>query len=98
MGFAGKAQKELYPFLMHVTCTAHLPHNCTMRVWAYLKNIDDVVAMIKAAIIINKDSKKDFYEAGLSLLDPVLTRWATWLTAALYNCQYFPAVGTIVKT
>ena len=53
MSFAGKTLKELYPSLMHVTCIAHLLHNCATRVRAYLKNIDDVVATIK-----NKDRKK----------------------------------------
>ena len=35
MSFAGKTLKELYPFLMHVTCVAHLLHNCAMRVRAH---------------------------------------------------------------
>ena len=60
---------------MHVTCVAHLLHNCAMRVRAYFKNIDNVVATIKAATIKNKDRKNDFHEAGLSSLpDPVITR------------------------
>ena len=50
---------------MHVSCTAHLLHNCAMRVRAFFKNIDDVVATIKAATIKNKDRKNDFREAGL---------------------------------
>ena len=78
MSLAGKTLKELYPFLMHVTCVAHLLHNCAMRVRAYFKNIDEVVAMIKAATIKNKDRKNDFHKAGLlSPPDPVITRWAT---------------------
>ena len=60
MSLAGKKLKELYPTLMHVTCIAHLLHNCAMRVRAYLKNIDDVVATIKAATIKNKDRKMIF--------------------------------------
>ena len=31
MSLAGKTLKELYPSLMHVTCVAHLLHNCAMR-------------------------------------------------------------------
>ena len=83
MSSAGKTLKELYPSLMHVTCVAPLLHNCAMR--ARFKNIDEVIAMIKAAAIKNKDRKKNFYDAGLpSPPDPVITRWATWLRAALY--------------
>ena len=34
---AGKTLKELYPFLMHLNCVAHLLHNCAMRVRAHLR-------------------------------------------------------------
>ena len=70
---AGKTLKELYPSLMHVTCVAHLLHNCAMRVRAHFKNIDVVIATIKAATIKNEDRKKDFHDAGLpSPPDPVI--------------------------
>ena len=83
MSLAGKTLKELDPSLMHVTCVAHLLHNCAMRVHAHFKNIDGIIATIKAATIKNKDGKKDFHDAGLpSPPDPVITRWATWLKAA----------------
>ena len=36
-----------------------------MRVCAHFKNIDEVVATIKAATIKNKDRMKDFHDAGL---------------------------------
>ena len=81
MSLAGKTLKELYP-LMHVTCVAHLLHNCAMHVHAHFKNIDEIIATIKAVTIKNKGHKKDFHDAGLlSLPDPVITRWATWLFA-----------------
>ena len=94
----GKTLKELYPTLMHVTCVAHLLHNCAMRVRAHFKNIDEIIATIKAAKIKNKDRKKDFHDAGLpSPPDPVITKWATWLRAALYYSENLPAVRTMVN-
>ena len=78
---------------MHVTCVAHLLHNCAMRMRAYFKNIDEVIVTIKAATIKNKDRKKDFHDAGLpSPSDPVIARWATWLSAALYYSENLSAV------
>ena len=75
MSLAGKTLKELYPSLMHVACVAHLLHNYAMRVRAHFKNIDKIIATIKAATIKNKDRKKDFHDAGLpSPPDPVITR------------------------
>ena len=60
MSLAGKTLKKLYLFLMHVTCVSHLLHNYAMHVRAHFKNIDEIIAMIKAATIKNKDRKKDF--------------------------------------
>ena len=98
MSLAGKTLKELYSSLMHVTCVAHLLHNCAMHVRAHFKNIDEIIATIKAATIKNKDRKKNFHDAGLpSPPDPVITRWATWLRAALYHSENLLAVRTIVN-
>ena len=98
MSLAGKTLMELYPYLMHITCVAHLLHNCAMRVRVCFKNIDETIATIKAATIKNKDRKKDFHDAGLpSPPDPVITRWAAWLRAALYYSENLPAVRTIVN-
>ena len=96
MSLAGKTLKELFASLMHVTCVAHLLHNCAMRAHAYLKNINEIIATIKAATIKNKDRKKDFHDAGLpSLPDPVITRWATWLRAiTVRTFQLFVPLST----
>ena len=58
-----------------------------------LKNIDEVIATIK-----NIGLKKDFHHAGLpSAPDPVITRWSTWLRAALHYSEKLPAVCNIVN-
>ena len=98
MSLAGKTLKELYLSLMHVNFVAHLLHNCAMRVRVHFKNIDEVIETIKAAAIKNKDCRKDFYDTGLpSSLDPVFTRWTTWLRATLCISENLPAVRTIVN-
>ena len=71
MSLAGKTSKKLHPASMHFTCIAHLLHNWAIRVCAFFKNTDDVVATIKATTIKNKNRKNDFREAGL-LSPPVL--------------------------
>ena len=68
-----------------------------MRVRASFKNIDDVVATLKAATIENKNRKSDFREAGQpSPPVAVITRWATWLKAALHRSENLPAVCAII--
>ena len=64
MSLAGKTLKELYPSLMHVNCFVHLLHKCAMRVRAHFKNIDEVIATIKAVTIKSKNYKKNFHDAG----------------------------------
>ena len=69
-----------------------------MRVRAYFKYIDEVIATIKTVTIKNKDRKKDFHDTGLpSPLDPLITSWATWLRAALYYNENLVYVRTIAN-
>ena len=39
-----------------------------MRMRAHFKNIDKIIATIKAATVKNKDSKKDFHDAAWSAI------------------------------
>ena len=85
---------------MHVTCAAHLLHNCAIRVRAHFKNIDEVIATITAATIKNKNRKKNFHYASLpSPPVPVITRWANWLRAAFcsYHCQQLDKCRPVVS-
>ena len=84
--------------MTHVNCVVHLSCNCAMCVRAHFKNIDEVIATIKAATIKNKDRKKDFHDADVpSPTNPVITRLATWLIAALYYSANLSAVRTIIN-
>ena len=93
--------RNFYPSLLHVTCVAPLAGtNCAMRSACLLQKTSiAVVATVKAATIKNKETcYKDFHEAGLwSPLEPVVTRWATWLRAAFYYSEHLPVVCAIVN-
>ena len=95
MSLAGKTLKELYFTLMHVICVAHLLHNCAMWVRAFFKKYWWRSGHKKGSNNENKDRKNDFWEASPPV--PVITRWATWLRAALYYSENLPAVRTIVN-
>ena len=72
--------------------------DCTIRVRAFFKSNDDVVPTIKAATIKNEDRKNDFCEPGMpSPPVSVITRWASWLRAALFYTENLPSVRTIVN-
>ena len=43
MTAAGTVLKSLYPKLFHVTCVAHLLHNCAMKVKSHFHGIDQLI-------------------------------------------------------
>lgn len=49
MTLAGTVLKALYPKVFHVTCLAHLLHNCAMKVRARYPSVDKLIASVKAA-------------------------------------------------
>lgn len=91
------ALKVMFPNLFHVTCTAHLLHNCAERVRAHFKDVDEVIARVKATTVKNKERRSLFDEIG-SPPEPVVTRWGTWLNAAFYYAENFSKVRDIVNS
>ena len=48
---AGDTLRIMYQRLLHVTCTAHLLHNCAEHIRAHFKATDYLISSIKAATI-----------------------------------------------
>ena len=48
---AGDTLEIMYPRLLHVTCTAHLLHNCAEHIRAHFKTTDNLISSIEAATI-----------------------------------------------
>lgn len=97
MTAAGDLLQQLYPRLFHVTCTAHLLHNCAEKVRSFFNDVDDLIASVKAATVRSKDRKECFASIGYPP-QPVVTRWATWLKAAIYYAEKLPDVRRIVES
>jgi hypothetical protein len=89
--------KSLAPNMFHVTCLAHLLHNCAMRVRNYYKKVDLFIATIKMATVKNQQRRRDFDGIGLPPA-PVVTRWASWIRAAEFYVDNFVAVRQIVQS
>ena len=94
---AGITLKCLYPKLFHVTCVAHLLHNCAMKIKSYFKDVDQQIAKVKAVTIKNKTRQAKFSAIGYPP-QPVPTRWISWLNAALYYPKNLPEVKPIVES
>ena len=88
--------KSLYPKLFHVTCVAHLLHNCAMKIKSHFENVDQLIAKVKAVTIKNKTRQAKFSAIGYPPQpDP---KWGSWLNAALYYAKNLPEVKAIAES
>ena len=94
MTTAGILLKKLYPKLFHMTCLAHLMHNCTVKVRANFPAVDKLIARVKALTVKNEARRTLFHTIGQPL-QPVVTRWTSWLNAAHYYSKNLPEVKAI---
>ena len=93
---AGITLKSLYPKLFHATSVAHLLHNCAIKIKSRFKDVDQLIAKIKAATIKNKTRQAKFSALGYPP-QPVPTRWRSWFNAALYYAKNLPEVKAFWK-
>ena len=94
---AGITLKSLYPKLFHVTCVAHLLHNCAMKIKSHFEDVDQLIAKVKAVTIKNTTRQAKFSAIGYPP-QPVPTRRASWLNAALYYAKNLPELKAIVES
>ena len=65
--------KVLYPHLFHITCLAHMLHNCVEKVHAAFADVENLIAHAKVATIKNKLRQAQFKHMG-SPLELVVTK------------------------
>ena len=94
---AGITLKSLYSKLFHVTCVAHLLHNCAMKIKSHFEDADQLIAKVKAVAIKNKTRQAKFSAIGYPP-QPVPTKWESWLNAVLYYAKKFREVKAIVES
>ena len=97
MSGAGKVLKEIYSNLLHVTCLAHLMHNCALKVKSFCKEVDDLIVAVKASAVKNNSRATDFDVYGRPP-QPVVTCWGIWLDAANYYAKKLPQVQEIFNS
>ena len=56
---AGTKLKFYYPKLFHVTCVAHLLHNCALKIKSHFECVDQLIANIKAVTIKIKADRQN---------------------------------------
>jgi len=93
---AGNVLKSLYLKLFHVTYVAHLLHNCAMKVKSHFHDVDQLIASIKATTVKTKQASTVC--CYWLPPQPIVTRWRSWLNAALYYARNLPEVKSIVES
>ena len=96
MKTAAEGLKFTYDRFFHVTCIAHLIHNCAMRVRNFYSTVDVVISSLKKLTLRNRGIRALFDDIGVPP-HPVVTRWASWLKAAEYYARNLPKVRDIVN-
>ena len=78
---AGKVLKEILPNLLHVTCLAHLMHNCA-KAKTFLNEVDNLIPTVKARNVLKNISRAADFDVCGKPPQPIVTRWGSWLNAA----------------
>lgn len=81
--------------LFHVTCIAHLIHNCAIQVKSYYEDVNSLISSIKLLLLKNKTRRRLFVEIGMPP-DVIVTRWSSWLRCSSYYAKNLPRVKEIV--
>jgi hypothetical protein len=97
MVLAGKRFKQSNSIFYHVTCMAHLLHNCAIKLKSYFADVNYLISAVQMAIIKNKSRKESFYRTGYPP-NVIITRWSSWLKASLWYADNLPAVIEIVES
>jgi len=89
---AGTALNVFYPKLVHVTCLAHAFHRVAETIRSEFSEVDFLISTIKI-IFLKAPSRVNVFKENYPQIpltpEPVITRWGTWLQAAVYYCDNF---------
>ncbi|XP_003744005.1 uncharacterized protein LOC100907991 [Galendromus occidentalis] len=97
---AGEALRVLFPKLIHVTCLAHGIHRLCEEIRGLFPRVDSLIANVKKVFLKAPARIHTFRSIAPNVAlppEPVITRWGTWLTAALYYATHFEVVREVVN-
>ncbi|XP_003738430.1 uncharacterized protein LOC100897181 [Galendromus occidentalis] len=97
---AANSLKVLFPNMIHVTCLAHAIHRVAEQARTIFPNVDRLISSVKK-ILLKAPSRVEAFRAvliGVPLPPkPILTRWGSWINAALYHAEHFEAIRSFVN-
>lgn len=90
---------SLLPNCLHITCLAHGLHRIAETIRTQFRDVDALIANGKKVFRKAPRRISMFREKNPDLPlppSPCLTRWGTWLSAALYYAEHFEAIKETV--
>ncbi|KAL4131839.1 hypothetical protein QTP88_009087 [Uroleucon formosanum] len=97
---AGSAIQIFYPKILHVTCLAHALHRVAEQIRIDFPLVDKLISSVKKVFLKCPSRIQIFKNEAPELSlppEPVLTRWGTWLTAAVYYCDSYQTIKKIIN-
>lgn len=97
---AYKSLSIMYPKLLHVTCLAHGLSRVAEQVRVSYPIVNDWIASVKRVFLKAPSRVRIFKEALPDVPlppEPVVTRFGTWIKAAIYHAKYIDRISPIVK-
>ncbi|KAL4153595.1 hypothetical protein QTP88_001428 [Uroleucon formosanum] len=97
---AGSVLKNLYTKMIHTTCSAHALHRIAEEIRGQFSTVDELISNMKK-IFRKAPYRIALFKSiaqGIRLPpEPILTRWGTWLEAAIYYCENFQIICSFKK-
>ncbi|KAG7176619.1 hypothetical protein Hamer_G015425 [Homarus americanus] len=87
--------------MIHVTCLAHGLHRVAELARVVMPDVNVLISTVKKVFLKAPSRKERFQQiAGTVPLppSPVVTRWGTWIEAALYYADNFETVKCVVES
>lgn len=96
---AAKALQVFYPNLIHVTCFAHGVHRLAEEVRSSFGNVNQLISSTKK-VFLKAPARIKAYKEKLPNVplppEPVVTRWGTWIEAAIFYNEHFNAIKGVI--
>jgi hypothetical protein len=98
---AGRALRLIYPRMIHIICVDHGLHNLSETIRDNYPQVDLLISKTKKVFLKSPKRIERFRSQcpGISLPPkPVITRWGTWVKAAMYYADHFEAVKGVIDS
>ncbi|KAJ4437546.1 hypothetical protein ANN_17691 [Periplaneta americana] len=96
---AASLLKTFYPNPTHVTCLAHGLHRVSETIWNEFPLVNSFISNTKKCFCKAPSRISIFRENFPDIplpLQPVVTRWGTWIQSVVYYSKYFKEMVTVI--